>query len=106
MFATELKQDKAYSSTLRIFPERLRIKLEALPESHRIHVNEIRLRVGSPVMVCIKGEYQYLCDIPGSVTEPSYIITQQDLRYILELATGNSVFMHQEDIKKGFITIR
>lgn len=106
MFATQLKYDKTYFTTLRIFPEHLRGYLEALPMEQWKDVNEIRLRAGTPVMICLKGEYRYLNDDTDHTKGALKAVTQQDLKSILELATRNSVFMHQEDIKKGFVTIR
>lgn len=105
MVTPETHTDKTYAFILKIFPERLRLLLDSIPHGLRTHINEIRLRVSSPVMVCFKGEYRTLNELSECLFEP-HLITQQDLKYILEIATGNSVHMHQEDIKKGFITVR
>ncbi len=100
------QHDKYYFATLKIFPEKIRALTDELSPEQWQDVNEIRLRAGSRIMVCVKGIYRYLDEYIGKRDTTPFIVCQQDLKTIVELATRNSVYMHLEDIKKGFITIR
>lgn len=106
MFAVKSEYDKTYGSVLRIFPEHIRIPLELLPGNLWKHVNEIRLRAAAPIMVCIQGRYRYLHEFTDKACGPGNTVLQKDLRNVLEMATEHSVYTYQEDIKKGFITVK
>lgn len=101
---TETCYDKYFYAVLKVLPESIRSLMNEMPPSVWKEVNEIRFRAGAFIMVCVQGTYRYLDDFLKH--KNTLKINQRDLKNILELATGNSVYMHQEDIKKGFVTLR
>ena len=67
------------------------------------YVYEIRVRIGKPIVVNFRGNYQPLTHKEGYVS--NYVIADKDLvRYILDVATKQSLYAFNEQIKKCFIT--
>ena len=72
------------------------------------NVQEIRLRIGRPLIVgSLNGNFAIL---PNGNLSPAiggaYIVTSSDVRSVFQLICENSIYAHIEDIKQGFVTIR
>ncbi|MHB8075029.1 stage III sporulation protein AA [Desulfosporosinus fructosivorans] len=69
-------------------------------------VEEIRLRVGQPLMVRTSDKDLFM-NRDGEVTNPekAYFVTREDLVCALERMTQSSVYAAQEDLKQGFLTL-
>ena len=77
-----------------VLPTELKEKFVHLPMSQ---VNEIRLRVNAPVVICINGRNMVLDDVS---------VTRTDLDTILHKASNYSIYSVNEQLKQGFLTIR
>jgi len=67
------------------------------------YITEIRIRIAKPIMICYRGNYEMLCKKNGFASE--HIIATQDLiSYILAVATKQSFYAYNNQIKQGFIT--
>ncbi|MBD7910022.1 MULTISPECIES: stage III sporulation protein AA [Clostridium] len=77
-----------------IFPENIANYLDNFLKD--ITLQEIRIRIGKPIIVVYsKGE---------SVL--NYIISREEVKYILQRISNYSLYAYEEEIKQGFITIK
>ena len=69
-------------------------------------VEEIRLRVGQPLMVRTSDQDLFL-NRDGEVISPekAYVVMGEDLACALERMTHSSLYAAEEDLKQGFITL-
>lgn len=65
------------------------------------NLNEIRLRVGQVVTVCVNGENKLLSDGKNLIT-----ITSEELESCVLKITDGSIYSFDEQIKRGFITYK
>lgn len=91
-----------------IVPNRLREILGELPHDVLIHIEEIRLRQGKPLLLGLNGKDAFVTPLgkPTDVPEFGYVVTDQDLMKTVQLISGSSIYAFEEEIKNGFITIR
>lgn len=70
-------------------------------------LEEVRLRLGAPVMLYFSDGYRFLAKTDGLTDNPqtSYICTQADISRAMELITASSVYAVEEQIKQGYVTI-
>lgn len=71
-------------------------------------LEEIRLRRDKPVIIFAKGKEYYINQEGETVgeSEKAYRITGQDLEMILSLLCRQSIYAYEEEIKRGFITMK
>ena len=90
-----------------IFPERIRgalVRAELLIE----HLQEIRLRIGRPVLLRYGGtEYGLTEDghLTDSANPGGICCLSEELSQVIEYASGYSVYAFYEEIRQGFFTI-
>lgn len=81
-----------------LLPFGLRQLALSMPQTERIVAEELRLRAGRPLSVTLpEGE---------SVLPGSPIISPDDLRTVLEIATQASAHVALERVRHGFVTVR
>ncbi|MDP4125812.1 MAG: stage III sporulation protein AA [Bacillota bacterium] len=80
--------------------------LENIKDISFSKVEEIRLRVGQPLMV-LTPDKDYFISREGGVCSPdkAYLASREDLASALERMTHSSVYAAEEDLKKGFLTL-
>jgi len=92
--------------------------LQALPPNLReltqhsmgpllLDLEEIRLRIGRPILFRI-GLHELTASITGGPTsqlEEGYIVTRQDLERTLQVLSQSSLYAWEEELRHGFITI-
>lgn len=64
-------------------------------------VQEIRLRIGKPLMVVYDNEERIL---PGGQKE-GHLVTKEEIRETLEYTSHYSLYAYEHEMKQGFITI-
>lgn len=92
-----------------IFPDNLRSIIGGLGESRLDKLEEIRLRAGKPLALNMSDGY-FFAVYPGlrltKNASEAYVVTQKDLAGTLTLVSEYSPYAFEEEIKKGFITVR
>ncbi|HHW31755.1 MAG TPA: stage III sporulation protein AA [Clostridiaceae bacterium] len=71
-------------------------------------MEEIRLRAGRPLMVQNYGG-SWFVSADGTLSrmdKGSYVVEQNEIIKTLELITENSVYAYQEEIRRGYITLK
>ena len=95
---------------VKIFPVHIR---EALAnDTWKAGLEEIRVRVGSPLEFIYGGESRYLPGREGVYALPSvcgyengYRMTPEDLREMLNYISDYSLYAYSEEVKEGYLTI-
>ncbi|MGN0297630.1 MAG: stage III sporulation protein AA [Lachnospiraceae bacterium] len=92
---------------LRIFPQMIREML-ANCEIDFADIQEIRIRVQTPILfICANQEY-YLSKTRGLTLYPEDVVigTRELLQEILQLVSGYSLYAYEEELRQGFLTIQ
>lgn len=79
-----------------------------LPENIKQSVEEIRLRAGLPVCLTVAGRVLFVCKdstVTDVFTNNCLIASHNDLKYTLSLLCNNSVYLHESEIKQGYISL-
>ena len=71
-------------------------------------VEEIRIRIGKPIVACIMGENYAV--LPDGTLSPKltagYLASSADVKSIFQAMCENSVYAYLEEIRQGFLTIK
>ena len=91
---------------LQLFPASIRKIFEQIA-CHYETLEEIRLRVGRPILIYERGEEQYI-DFEGKLTadrKQARNISESELKEILNYLCSYSLYAYEEEIKMGYITV-
>ncbi len=95
------------SDILKYMPANISSILVKLPDSIVEHVEEVRLRVGRPLIAAGSGK-EYVMGSMGWLEaakgEP-YIVTVEDIKSAVQLISNFSVYSVEDEIRNGFITV-
>ena len=86
-------------------PNPLRGMLGRLSSDTYAHLQEIRLRIGQPIILRIRGENCGLNENGICYKSEGYKIKKQDLDNVLKCISDFSLYALEDEIKQGFITI-
>lgn len=97
-----------YDNSLYGVSKRIRRVLQFIPDNIKQKTEEIRLRVGLPVCLTVESRVLFMKK-NSSVSEKSVsdciTASQDDLNESLALLCGNSVYLHENEIKNGYISL-
>lgn len=95
-----------WTDITRWFGTDIRLILDNIKGVALQEVEEIRLRIGQPLLVRMSDKDLFLSG-EGGVTSPNkaYSVKQEDLVSALERMTQSSVYAAEEDLKQGFLTL-
>lgn len=71
--------------------------------------DEIRLRLGLPVCLTVGGKVMYVCQdslVTDTLPKKPLIATDEDIQQTLSLLCNKSVYLHEGEIKQGFISLK
>lgn len=83
--------------------------LLAVPKEVKQSATDIRLKIGSPVLICCIDGIRYLCgtgclsNIPAASDQ--WIITSTDIENLFYSLCGYAVYSHIDELKHGFISL-
>lgn len=92
---------------IRIFAKEIRGILQQV-ETDFAEVQEIRLRVGAPLLVICKNR-EYYVDSRGrlkTAAQGVHVVTKEELRETMEYISSYSLYAFEEELRQGFITIQ
>ncbi|MEW6457479.1 MAG: stage III sporulation protein AA [Bacillota bacterium] len=98
---------RTHGEVLGYFPALIRSILERLPPSLWSELEEIRLRVGKPLVLgSARGEIMVGGD-GRAVAEPhqAYRVGEDDVARTVELVTGSSLYAVEDELRQGFVTV-
>ncbi len=88
--------------------DRIQRTLEFVPDEIKHNCEEIRLRAGLPVCLTVGGKVFFVCQNSTVTTQKvknCLIASQNEVTQTLSLLCKNSVYMHENEIKQGFISL-
>lgn len=90
---------------LSIMPNHIRTMFERIGNDRFEQLEEIRLRVGQPLLCMISNEeyglgYGGMCDI-----QKGYKVVEEDITGILKFVSGFSMYALEDEIRQGYITV-
>lgn len=93
-------------SITRWFGDRLRDILEHSSGAKLNEIEEIRIRIGKPLLL-LGSRHEFFIDIQGKSVPPerAYRVEQEDLLQTLERMTQSSLYAAEEEMKQGFLTL-
>ncbi|MEE1245512.1 MAG: hypothetical protein UHM16_07610 [Acutalibacteraceae bacterium] len=104
-----MENEKNFESVLYALPERLVPTFQNLSLCVKSNVSEIRLRLGLPLALTVKGETVFLRENGKTqffISADLIKITQNDLDETFKKLCNNSVYAHEKEIKNGYITMK
>lgn len=105
----EKSTDKyAFDNVIQYIDSKISKVLINIPLEMKKKIEEIRLRVNSPLMVSLNG-YDYYVNYDGSISydeKDLVIVSRENILTTFNLISNYSVYALEEDIKRGFITIK
>ncbi len=97
-----------FDNAILCIADRIKRTLLFLPHDIKHRCEEIRLRVGLPVCLTVDGGVMFVCN-NSAVSEQNVqnclIATRDDIEQTLSLLCNNSVYLHESEIKQGFISL-
>ena len=90
-----------------LFPGQMQKMLSVL-EDRLNEIQEIRLRVGRPVIIVIRGTEHFISKNGQVVKKPheGLLISKEDMEAVIVHICRASVYAYEEEIRKGFITVK
>ncbi|MDR3178454.1 MAG: Flp pilus assembly complex ATPase component TadA [Oscillospiraceae bacterium] len=102
-------ESEAFCQASRILSEDLYNLLNNISENIKSKVQEIRLRVNCPLMICCR-QNSYFLDSKGNLEEnimsSCKLLTKEDINENFKRICDYSVYSHQEEISLCYVTIK
>lgn len=73
-----------------------------------IRLQEIRFRIGAPVLILYGGE-EYFVTSSGKIAKEvrqAYYLTREELRETMEYISNYSLYAYEEELRQGYLTIQ
>lgn len=102
-----MNREKPLDEIIEFMPPNIRDMINLIPKDIALKTEEVRLRLGKPIMICGDG-WDLNMDISGNITKElkcSYYITRSDINKASEIIQCYSVYSFGEELKNGYITI-
>lgn len=102
-----MKKDIKIFEVIDFLPSNIRSLIKKVPESILVDMEEIRLRIGKPLIISGGGrEFFISCEgKPGSSPYGAYFVNLEDLRTALQLVCNFSMYSVEEELRSGFVTV-
>lgn len=91
----------------RILPVHMRAMFQKLA-IHFKDLQEIRLRVGAPVLFRYRGQEYFLGALGGMSrdSQSAYRISREELQEVVEYISNHSLYAYEEELRQGYLTIQ
>lgn len=98
-----------FDNAISYVTHRIKRTLSFLPYDIKHRCEEIRLREGLPVCLTVDGGVRFVCSnsaVSEQMVQNCLVATCDDLKQTLSLLCNNSVYLHESEIKQGFISLK
>ncbi len=88
--------------------EKVKRTLQFIPDEIKRNCEEIRLRVGLPVCLTVGGRVVFVCQnskVCDCLPKNPLIATKEMVNETLARLCNNSVYLHENEIKQGFVSL-
>lgn len=80
---------------IKFLPKNIADLISKIPPNQKAELEEIRIRIGRPIEITMKGAPRFL----------SYIIQQEDAFHLMNKISQFSIYTLEEELKRGYITV-
>lgn len=103
----ELASSLSYNQVLPSVAGSLRAILAKVPAKVQAHALELRIRQGRPLALVIPEGIRFVAAGGGLSMEPKegHLVTEEECRLTLQLMTRSSMYMVQDQLAQGFVTL-
>lgn len=97
-----------HHSVFAVLPASLHQLIRRLPDDILRFLEEIRVREARPLEIVYRGRYGFVCAQGAVLDQPfgAYHPSRDDCLKLLDLLTNHSMYTLDEQLKRGYITIR
>ncbi|MBR6501954.1 MAG: hypothetical protein IKT42_00770 [Clostridia bacterium] len=91
------------------FTDKIKRTLEFLPSDIKQKCEEIRLRAELPVCLTVDGGVLFVSrdsSVSSSLPSNPLVVTKEDVTQCLSGLCNNSIYLHENEIKQGFISLK
>ncbi len=88
--------------------DRIQRTLAFIPDGVKEKCEEIRLRQNLPVCLTACGKVMFVCEdssVTDTFSQNTLIASEDELQHTLSLLCNNSVYLHESEIKQGFVSL-
>ena len=99
---------KEFDNAIFKISDKIKRTLEFLPNSIKQKCEEIRLREGLPVCLTVGGKVFFVCKnsrVCNMLPSDPLIATKEDVTDSLAKLCNNSIYLYENEIKQGFISL-
>lgn len=90
---------------LKVLPKSMRLPMQRLSRASFDKLQEIRLRVGSPILLKISGEEWGLNDEGLCSVDRSFVLSSEEITDVLRCMSDFSLYALEDEMRQGFITL-
>lgn len=97
-----------FDNTILQIADRIKRTLEFISEDIKQRCEEIRLRAGLPVCLTVGGQVFFVSQnsaVCDTLPQNALTATNDDIQQTLSLLCNKSVYMHENEIKQGFVSL-
>ena len=97
-----------YDNTIELLTDSLKRPLAFVLDEIKHNCEEIRLRVDSPICLTVKGGVLFVCrdsTVCDALPKNALIASKSDIQQTLSLLCRHSIYLHENEIKQGFISL-
>ena len=100
---------KEFDNAIVDFSDKVKRTLEFLPSNIKQKCEEIRLRAGLPVCLTVDGKALFVrkdSSVCDKLPCDPLVVTKDDVTQCLATLCNNSIYLHENEIKQGFISLK
>lgn len=97
-----------FDNTILQIADNLKRVLTFIPQEVKEKCEEIRLRAELPVCLTVGGKVLFVCEnsmLCDTLPKNSLITTRDDIEQTLSLICNRSVYLHENEIRQGFVSM-
>lgn len=101
-------QPSVFNKVLNFLDPDIAAILKKIPEDVKERVEEVRIRAGKPLMICMEGSDFFINrdGNPDISSENTYMSTEVNVNKSFQIISNYSVYAIEDELKNGFITIK
>ena len=100
-------QQQRCQQLITMFTPRISQSIQAISQDAWDGLCEIRMRTDKPLSLTLRRKNAFLDEFGNIVDDPrgALIVSQKELENTLEILSSHSIYAHEEELKKGYLTI-
>ena len=100
---------KEFDNAVLSLADKIKRTLQFLPLDVKQRCEEIRIRAGLPLCLTIDEKVMFVCEdssVSGVLPRNPLIVTKDIVTESLAIMCNNSIYLHENEIKQGFVSLK